>query len=406
VAGRIHWTIGLISLALCIALDVWYFPPGLVFPDETRFLSSALHLVATGDFASGGGRAWEMPGTAIYIAAFAMVFGKNAVLAVRISQGVLLLIQCFLIKGIADRLFRPPAGIIAFALVAFYPFFMFYQGLLLSETLFDTLLVASFAALFWWVERGSRIDVSLFIGCVLFSLTAYVKPTLTILPPLLLALAARHVDYKHRAKVLIVSAVAYAALLAPWTIRNYYLLDSFVPFTTSASENLYLGNNAHNLAGGIDWSRDVDGNEVAKIRAMPSEVDRQKAFGAKALSYIVDEPFRFLKTAGLKFIRFWNVVPNAAEYSGLFYAIVSALSFGPILFFAILSVALMKDRRKAVPIYLLIGYLTFVHTVTIASLRYRLPLEPFLIVLASWSVSRAWCHFEAWRGARLQSRPT
>jgi hypothetical protein len=34
-------------------------------------------------------------------------------------------------------------------------------------------------------------------------------------------------------------------------------------------------------------------------------------------------------------------------------------------------------------IYLVVGYFTLVHIVTIASLRYRLPLEPLLIILAA-----------------------
>jgi hypothetical protein len=41
------------------------------------------------------------------------------------------------------------------------------------------------------------------------------------------------------------------------------------------------------------------------------------------------------------------------------------------------------------PIGLLMAYFTFVHAVTIASLRYRLPLEPFLIVLAAEPLARA-----------------
>jgi hypothetical protein len=35
------------------------------------------------------------------------------------------------------------------------------------------------------------------------------------------------------------------------------------------------------------------------------------------------------------------------------------------------------------PLYLVFGYFTFVHIVTIASLRYRFPIEPLLIVLAA-----------------------
>ena len=35
------------------------------------------------------------------------------------------------------------------------------------------------------------------------------------------------------------------------------------------------------------------------------------------------------------------------------------------------------------PLYMVIGYFTLVHMVSIASLRYRLPIEPLLIALAA-----------------------
>jgi hypothetical protein len=43
----------------------------------------------------------------------------------------------------------------------------------------------------------------------------------------------------------------------------------------------------------------------------------------------------------------------------------------------------------------LIAYFTFVHVVTIASLRYRVPIEPFFLVLGADSLALA---FERLRG--------
>jgi 4-amino-4-deoxy-L-arabinose transferase-like glycosyltransferase len=59
------------------------------------------------------------------------------------------------------RFFRDQwAAAIAALITAFYPFFLHYQGLLLRETLFNTLLVASFACLYCWRDRGARFDGS------------------------------------------------------------------------------------------------------------------------------------------------------------------------------------------------------------------------------------------------------
>jgi len=40
--------------------------------------------------------------------------------------------------------------------------------------------------------------------------------------------------------------------------------------------------------------------------------------------------------------------------------------------------------KRLTPIFALFGYLTLVHMVTIGSIRYRFPLEPFLIIFAGY----------------------
>src|SRR6185503_3371033 len=134
----------LVCILLSLVVDLFYFPPHLIFPDEDRILRSATRLAATGEFWVGSDRAWEMPGTALYFAPAVWLFGSNtAVLPIRIAQSILLAAQCILIAITAERLVGKGAAIIAACIVALYPFFLFYQGLLLSETLFNTLLLAA-----------------------------------------------------------------------------------------------------------------------------------------------------------------------------------------------------------------------------------------------------------------------
>jgi len=183
--------------------------------------------------------------------------------------------------------------------------------------------------------------------------------------------------------VLVAAAGVYAALLSPWWIRNVVVLGHFVPFSTSSAQNLYLGNNPNNIDAGIDWSHDVEPNVAERLLAMPDELERQRAFADRAITYIKAHPVAFIQAAAKKFLRLWNVVPNATEFRGV-YALVSALSFGPVLLLAVAGVGWQwRQWRRFSPLLLIIGYFTFVHIVTIASLRYRLPLEPVLIVLAA-----------------------
>jgi 4-amino-4-deoxy-L-arabinose transferase-like glycosyltransferase len=374
-------------LLACAIIDLFYFPASTVFPDEQRFLASAARLAASGEFWVGADRAWEMPGTALFFAPAVWAFGAHgAVIAIRIAQALLVVIQCGLIASATRRIFGDSTtALVASCLAALYPFFWFYQGLLLSETLFNTLLVASVAALFWWRERGLRIDTALVVTCLCLAAATLTKATLTVLPPLLLAATAWLAGANWRRAVAILAAASclYAAFMSPWWIRNATLLHAFVPFTTSSGMNLYLGNNRNNTDAGIDWGHDVEPDVVAKLNVLP-ELTRQHAYNKAAVDYIKQNPGAFIRAVAKRFVRFWNIVPNADEFRSGVYAIVSIASFGSVLVLALISAARRwRQWRMLAPLYLIIAYFTFVHVVTIASLRYRFPIEPLLIIMAA-----------------------
>jgi hypothetical protein len=177
--------------------------------------------------------------------------------------------------------------------------------------------------------------------------------------------------------------------MSPWWIRNYAIFQAFVPFSTSAWQNAYLGNNPRNTHAGIDWNTDVEPEVARRIREIPNEVARDRAYRDVTISYIVNDPSAFVDRMSKKFVRFWSLTPNAEGYSSLTHQLISAASFGPILLLALLcAVRHWRDPQPFLPIYLLIGYFTAVSVTVIASVRYRLPLEPFLILLASEPISQ------------------
>jgi len=391
---RSRYLVGLCvaCLCACAAVDWFYFPATTVFPDEQRYVASALRLAQTGEFWVAGDRAWEMPGTALFYAAIIRAFGAAHLVPVaRAAQSVLLIVQALLVGWTTWRVFHDKwAAAIAALITAFYPFFLFYQGLLLSETLFNTLLVASFACLYWWRDCGARLDSSFLATCLCFAAATMTKATLTVFPVMLLAATAYScLGWRRAGAVFLAASVTFAALMSPWWIRNYQLFDAFVPFSTSAAKNLYLGNNRNNPHAGVYWRTDAEPDVMARIEAIADERARQSAYSKAATDYIAAEPVAFFNRAARKFVRFWNVVPNAEAYSGNVYRIISALSFGPVLLLAAFCALLWRRTARALlPIYLLIGYFTLVHMVTIASLRYRLPIEPFLIVMAASTLGR------------------
>src|SRR6185312_8913411 len=125
--------------------------------------------------------------------------------------------------------------------------------------------------------------------------------------------------------------------------------------------------------------------DFTEFEKIADPIARDRAYRDAAIRYISEDPVRFIKLAELKFMRFWRPWPFAEDYRTPLYVLGSVISFLPVLMLAIIYFVFFARERftKIVPLAAFIGYLTLVHLVMVGSIRYRLPLEPFLIVFAT-----------------------
>lgn len=375
--------------AIIAAADV-VLPGRLLFPDEGRFAAEAVHLAETGEFATGDDRAWEMPLTAmLYAPFFKLLPHAAAIRASRVMQALLHVLTAAGGASIAWRLFHSRAtSLVALYSLIIYPSTLAYQAMLLSETPFIFFLVWGFALLYLWddTDAGRRYFVP---AAVVLSLSLYVKGTITYLVPVLVAVRPN----RRGARSVLAACAIFAAVMSPWWVRNWSIFGEFVPLTTSASSNLYLGNNRANPHAGIDWSADVDQAEVASIRAAGGELEIDRAFGRAAKAFIMEDKAAFVHRMWLKFKRFWNFQSNytGGGYGWLFsaYNLALLLSWGIACPLGLVSAWLNRRKwRDLLPIFLLVLYFTLIHCAVIASLRYRLPIEPFFIIVGADCVGR------------------
>ena len=343
------------------------------------------HFLKTFEFRVGSAYAWEMPFTAIFYAGIKFIFNDFYIYAIRIFQGILLIINAFLVYKISFKIFKDEIiANISFFIMLFYPFFVFYSGLLLSETLFIHFLILAFYFVYNYNEKEDK--KSFFLAILCFAFATCTKATLTFLPPIIMAglVFFKYYNVKKTLKVFVVSFLLYSAFMSVWWVRNYYHLNALVFFTTSSGANLYLGNNRANKEAGIDWVEDIDKKETRKISSIKNEVLRNKAYSDSAKEFILNNPLHFVKMSFKKLKRFYNPFMNSKEYKEQpFYNYLAFISFFPVLVFFILGIFVYRKKFKyLVPIYILVLYFTAIHMVIISSLRYRLPIEPFMIVLA------------------------
>lgn len=344
----------------------------IILPDQNHALVDAM---AYRDSATQLVRNWQMlnvfqmPLYPLLIAITGPGIGQQG------GDIALAVISVWLVYAVADELFADQyARLFAGAAAACYPPLIFFSVVGLSETLFIALMLAAF--LCWYRAR--------FTTAAIFAVLAVLtRPVFDLFAPLLVllfALVIHRLPLTRALRHLGVYMIIYCALMTPWWLHNYKAYGSFVRLTPGAGTALYAGNNPLNHSGGGNLGVDYDLGAFANIT---DPVERDRALRSAAIDYIVHNPRRSVELAGLKFLRIWRLAPVNDAYRSAGTVLVSVASFVPLLLLAGFGLFTQRHRlRRLSPILLFgLGY-TAVHMILVGTIRYRLPLEPFLIVFA------------------------
>jgi tetratricopeptide (TPR) repeat protein len=211
---------------------------------------------------------------------------------------------CVIVYCLANKLYGEQAALISGLLAALYAPFIFYDGLILSESIQVFLFSISLLFLFWDGKRLKpyrELIAGIFIG-----LTALGRATIMFFPMALIAYwVLRQLVKKDslKKKAIVRSAFLIAGLVAgimPATLHNMSY-DDFVAISSNTGINFYVGNNVnsdgtYNEPPGLDLSSDFTGRQVAEREAghnlKSSEVS--SFWMSKSLSDIKGNPGHFI----------------------------------------------------------------------------------------------------------------
>jgi hypothetical protein len=113
-----------------------------------------------------------------------------------------------------------------------------------------------------------------------------------------------------------------------------------------------------------------------------------------ALQYIAENPGRtlvlFAKKVLTLFTPFTKTI-TTNQYTTTFYRVVAIISSLPLLLFAAAGAWLgLRADRRLMLVYALLGSIITAYGLLNTCTRFRLPLDPFLIILAAVALTRAW----------------
>ena len=181
-----------------------------------------------------------------------------------------------------------------------------------------------------------------------------------------------------------VCLVATAVVLTPWTLRNAAVVGRATPTTLWAGPTLY-DSFRPDADGGSDM-RFFD--EEAAGRAGLGEAEVDDWYRRRAWRLAVADPVRTLRLAAAKQARFWSPWPAKDSSPAAFRLATAAWS---LLLLGAVAVAAAR-RRGSAEMWLLclapLAYFAALHLVFVGSMRYRMPAELPLCVLAAAAFAR------------------
>jgi tetratricopeptide (TPR) repeat protein len=321
-------------------------------------------------------------------------------LAPRILQFLLGALSALLTFALARRLLGLLAAALSGLMVALYPILIYFEGELLTETLFTFFIMLSLYALVAASKRRSAL--LWFAGGISAGAALITRPTAAVFIPF----AALGAVLFGRRRVLypIVVLAGVVIMMLPVTAHNFAVSGEFIPLVWQGGLNFYLGNNP----GADGWSatspelrKDWWGGYKDMVAIPREELGREPSFTEvsdywtdRALVYIESDPYDWIKLMLKKVALFWGSreFPNNLDFN--FMKIRSWVLRDPVFTFAtvaplaIVGLIVLAPRIKG--LYFLYSFLLAFFAVTIAFFvcsRYRAPAVPVMTIFAGGAVA-------------------
>ena len=203
-------------------------------------------------------------------------------------------------------------------------------------------------------------------------------------------------------------------MIGPWIIRNTQLNGAFTLISTNDGSNFYQGNNRCAI-NYMEAGWDVQWSALAGCLVPPpdglTDVQISRWQMQQGIAYLTANVGMVPRLVLDKFIVLWNpeitprgLPPNlplanndqVEQYNTPVFElarVIHLLYFGPALFLAVIGLVLSLRRRPLAvvfPLLSVIGAVTFTYLIFHPSTRYRAPADPFVFVLAGYSLVALW----------------
>ena len=369
--------------------------------DEGLYIDQAKYLYTSGITSFSTMPDARTPGTGFLILFPFILFGMN-LLKAKAFFGLVGTLTIYLVYKYTSDIFDEKSAIFAALITAFYPFFIYWSGHLMTETPSVFFIVSALFFTNRFISTDSK-------KAPLYGALAGLSWTMLIITraqnfyflPLLFGFLLFKKTYKTKLLALLLFFTITISIPLIWMIRNHNHYGLFA-IDTHGGVTLLI-NTAFYDESRISWKLGTKALENSKIVEKAKNMnagEKEYYYREKTLEYIKQNPLLFIKTRFDNFIQFWRFYPrtNIQEQDAspflkskkIYFVFISLLTEPWLILAGLfgLLIAIKKRLSFALLPGLFILFTTAIHTIVYSQMRYRLTLMPIIIIFAIYGISR------------------
>ncbi len=344
---------------------------------------------------------YRAPGYPAFIALIYLITGPR-VYAIYYAQAVLFVVTLLIIYKIGYLLTsNEKTAFLSIALCLFWSPFYVAIGKVYPEILWGFLISVFLFCSIKLLQKTSLFLI--LVSALTLGFAALTKSTIftyiLILPGLIL-LYSKRMKKQLFFPALLITLVALLTI-SPWTYRNYKLTGKLIPVNTGLGLNLWIGNNPDFYEKPWNWKdypQDLRDNLKGK-----GEVGRDEIFLNYAFMVMKSNPLKTLELFARKFSILWlgsfgakhSYLKEDPPELGYFHVYDFGIPYKSIIQIATFILAIIGwkslpplSKTYALPVVSLILYMTLIHVVITAEMRYVVPLEFYKLMFNAVAINK------------------
>ena len=399
----------------------WEFPvsDGLSYDSYAKNILLGTQWLTSPEF-EGHSRA---PGYPLFLSIIYFFVGPENLIGVYVIQSLIGVLISLYIYKIALLIYHKKVALIALLISSFYPYYFHYSGVILREILISFLLVVAVHGLLCYLKKANcGPDSNLngdensrgWLGLFAFVFLIHTDPRYLFFIPFVYIIYLLHMGLRDSTIKYIKFLTVVFLLMLPWGLRSYFAYDGFVLINTRTLDmRSHLSQESLDMltmrreysifsegsSGGCISNKDFP--SAAEINDI-KKGENIKNRSLKEVDAIVNDRFPTHNVIEKRWYNFkvlwrpyhfvneyrpWPDCRLDPSYDGNRFGLVKLIYYGALLPFMFLSIlwGFVSKDRFVITLFFPILATTLLHVIMWAQGRYRLPVDAFVIILASFS---------------------